>query len=59
MHRCIMHVRLSEKHGLGASCYKYRGAHLYSMGNETSAYQNNTKVKYVTIHGVNRWNSLS
>ena len=27
MHRCIMHVRLSEKHGLGASCYKYRGAH--------------------------------
>ena len=40
-----MHVRLSEKYGLGASCYKYRGARWYTMGNETSAYQNNIKVK--------------
>ena len=40
-----MHVRLSEKHGLGASCYKYRGARWYTMGNETSAYQNNIEVK--------------
>ena len=40
-----MHVRLSEKHGSGASCYKYRGARWYSMGNEISVYKNNIKVK--------------
>ena len=40
-----MDVHLSEKHGLGASCYNYRGARWYSMGNEISVYQNNIKVK--------------
>ena len=40
-----MHGRLSEKHGLGASCYKNREARWYSIGNETSVYQNNIKFK--------------
>ena len=29
------------------------------MGHDTSVYQNNIKVKIVTINGVNRWNPLN
>ena len=51
VHRCRMHGRLSEKHGLGASCYK--------LWETKQVYTRITlKSKYVTIHGVNRFNSL-
>ena len=56
MHRFRMHVRLSEKHDLGASCYKHRG-HVDTVWDTKQVYNRTTlKSKYVTIHWVNRWN---
>ena len=49
MHRCSMHVRLSEKHGLGASYYNIVG-HVDTVWDTKQVYTRATlKSKYVTI----------
>ena len=45
MHLCSMHVRLSEKHGIGGKLLQISGVRWYIIGHETSEYQNNIKVK--------------
>ena len=47
-----------KKHGIGASCYKNRG-HVDTVWETKQVYTRITlKSKYITIHGVNHWNSL-
>ena len=49
MHRCSMRMPLSEKHGLGASCYKIVG-HVDTVWDMKQVYTGTTlNYKYVTI----------
>ena len=52
-------MHLSENNCLGASCYKIVG-HVYTVWDTNQVYTRTIlKSKYVTIHRVNRWNSLT